>query len=139
VYGINTLSHNNPFVRACVSVSVSVSVMTDGWGQYQEMEALRLENAQLKVQLREIEYGKMGENDIVSTEKALEVVGFIQSELPDLDEAVFHVTDVLVHELWTFESTTSGRERETIRGLGATVLSKRQHEEVLRGGCVCIL
>jgi hypothetical protein len=106
--------------------------MTDGvWGQCQEKAALRSENAQLKAQLREFQY--VGQKDIVSMEKVLEVVRFIQSELGDLAEAVFHVTDVSVSELWTFESTTPGRAGETIRGLGATVLSRRQHEEALSG------
>ncbi len=32
MYGISTLSHNNPFVYACVSVCVCVCVVTDGVG-----------------------------------------------------------------------------------------------------------
>jgi hypothetical protein len=80
-----------------------------------------------------MEYEKLGGKDKVSMEKTEEVVAFIRSQLPDLDQAVFHVTNVREHELWTWQSTTPGHEDQTVRGLGATVLSKRQHEAALRG------
>ena len=70
---------------------------------------------------------------MVSRAKTEAVVAFIQSQLPALDEGVFHVTNVLPRALWTWEYTTPGDEDQTVLALGATVLSKRQHEAALRG------
>jgi hypothetical protein len=80
-----------------------------------------------------VEYETLGGKDMVSRAKTEEVVAFIQSQLPDLDEAVFHVTDVLPSALWTWQDTTPGDEDQTVLALGATVLSKREHETALRG------
>ena len=70
---------------------------------------------------------------MVSRAKTEAVVAFIQSQLPALDESVFHVTNVLPRALWTWQYTTPGDEDQTVLALGATVLSKRQHEAALRG------
>ena len=80
-----------------------------------------------------MEYETHGGKDMVSRAKTEAVVAFIQSQLPALDESVFHVTNVLPRALWTWQYTTPGDEDQTVLALGATVLSRENHEKALRG------
>ena len=80
-----------------------------------------------------MEYERLGGKDKVSRAKTELVVAFMESQFPDLEQAVFHVSNVLPLEMWTWESTTLGEEDQTVLGLGATVLSRENHEKALRG------
>ena len=110
------------------------------WGQSQETKTLLLENAKLRAgeaklraQLLDVEYERLGGKDTVSRAKTELVVALIESQFAHLDQAVCHVSDVLPPELWTWQSTTPGEEDQTVLALGATVLSRENHEKALRG------